>query len=118
MSNEDDPELDIVLSSLSEQRARFVCYYLMAEDISKVNELYLAREVAAWETGTEPSQVPTERVMQMLENLQDDLLPRLDEAHLVEYNSAEGTVRYGDPLEPFERIVLICQSIEQPNSPQ
>lgn len=118
MSGDDEPELDCVLSVLSQRRARFICYYLMADDISGVNELFLAREVATWETGIDPSQVPTEKVMRLLEELRDDLLPRLDAADLIEYSSARGTVQYGDPPEPFSRLVTICQSIERPDPSQ
>jgi hypothetical protein len=115
MSNSDLPELDLVLSVLSDRRARFICYYLLADDIAEVNELYLAREVAAWETGIEPSQVPTETTTQMLETLQDDLLPRLDTARFVTYHAGKGTVRYGNPPEQLSRLVTLCRSIEQPS---
>lgn len=115
MSEESRVELDFVLSILSQKRARFVCYYLMSDNISKVNELFLAREVGAWETGVELSQVSTENVLHLLEDLQDDLLPRLDEAGLVEYNPGNGVVRYGNPPEPFARLLTVCQSFEQPN---
>lgn len=116
MPDEDEPRLDCVLSVLSQRRARFICYYLMASDISEVNELFLTMEVAAWETGIDPSQVPTEKVMYLLEELRDNLLPRLDAAELIEYNAARGTVRYGDPPELFADLVNVCQSIEQPDS--
>lgn len=109
-----DRGLDKVLSALSSRRARFVCYYVGADDVSGVNELFLAREVAAWETGTDPARVPTEKVTQILDELQKGTLPDLDEAGMITYDRGTGTVRYGNPPDPYARLLGICQSIEQP----
>ena len=105
------PDLDCILSALACRRSRFVCYYLAADDVSEINELFLAREIASWETGRSPSQVSTEKALGLLEELQDDVFPSLDDAGLIEYNPQNGTVRYGDPAEPIERVLDICRSI-------
>lgn len=107
-------DLDELLATLSSERARFVCYYLTAEDVSEVNELFLAREVAAWETGTDPSQVTTEKATVLLEEMREDTLPRLDAVGLVSYDPGRGTVRYGDPPDQVARLVSACRAIEQP----
>ncbi|WP_226010063.1 DUF7344 domain-containing protein [Halomicrobium salinisoli] len=110
----DARKLDRVLSVLSLRRARFVCYYVKTDHNIELNELYLAREVAAWETGTDPSQVGTEKVFAVLSELQEDLLPDLDETGLVAYDRGNGSVRYGDPPEPFAQLLGVCQSVEHP----
>lgn len=108
------PDLSFVLSILSRERARLVCYYLMAEDVSAVNELFLAMEVATWETGVDRSRVSTERVTCILESLRDETLPRLDEAQLIAYDTRNGTVRYDTPSEEFARLLRVCREIDQP----
>lgn len=107
--------LDAILSGLSTRRARFICYYLMADDVDEINELFLAREVTAWETGTDPSMVPTEKVLQVLEEMQEETLPKLDDAGLIAYDSAVGTVRYGDPDKRVTELLHTCRSIERPD---
>lgn len=107
--------LDIILSALSSRRARSVCYYLMADDVDVINELFLAREVAAWETGTNPSMVPTEKVMQVLKEMQKETFPQLDKAGLIAYDSAVGTVGFGDPPDEVMQLLHACKSIERPN---
>lgn len=85
---------------------------MMADDVDVVNELFLAREVAAWETGTNPSLVPTEKVMQVLEEMQKEMLPRLDKAGLIAYDPAVGTVGFGDPPDEIMQLLHACESIE------
>jgi hypothetical protein len=108
------PELDVVLGALSTRRARYVCYYLNVDDVGEIDDTYLAREVASWETGVEPSRVSTERVNRVRRELQEETLPGLVNAGFVTYDKQVGTVRYSDPREAFERLLRVCQSIEQP----
>lgn len=110
--------LDSVLTVLSRQRARFICYYLMSEDVTEVNELFLAREVAAWETGIDSSQVATEKVTTVLDELQDETFPGLDDIGLIEYDRGTGSVRYGDSPNEFERLLEVCRSIERSEPPE
>lgn len=117
MTVDGDSSLDLVLETLADRRARLVAYYVAAEDVTEINELYLAREVAAWETGIEPEQVPTETATDVLATLQEETLPRLDRIGLVAYDPGRGTVRFGDPPEQYERILRILQSVEQPERP-
>lgn len=114
MADEISTQLELVLSALSCQRSRHVCYYLAADDIGEINDLFLAREIAAWETGITLKQVPTEKVTDILENLQNELLPRLDQSGLIIYDEGKGVVRYGSPPEPFGQILNICRSIDRP----
>lgn len=118
MADGGEVTLDSALTVLSRRRARFICYYLMSEDVSEVNELFLAREVAAWETGTDSSQVATEKVTAVLDELQDETFPELDDIGLIEYNRGTGSVRYGDSPNQFERLLEVCRSIEQPEPPE
>ena len=108
------PDLDGVLLALTCRRSRFVCYYLAADDVSEINELFLAREVASWEVGDPPAQISTEKALGVLTELQDEVFPTLSDADLIEYDSQNGTIEYGTPPESAERILSVCQSIEQP----
>ena len=108
------PALDVALRALSSQRSRYVCYYLLADDVGEINETYLAREVASWETGVAPSRVPTEKVDRVQRELRDETLPTLDCAGFIKYDPQSGNVEYGHPSGPCERLLQVCKQIEQP----
>jgi len=107
-------ELNRVLETLSSQRARHVCYYMTADDISEIDIAYLARQVAAWETGDELSQVQTETINRIAVELHHDTLPDLEKIEFLSYDSRTGTIRYRQPSETFLRLLRTCKSIERP----
>lgn len=108
-------DLDFVLSVLSDSRARLVCYYLQSNDGTEVNELYLARKVSAWETGSDVSEVSTEKVTAVLSELQRQLLPQLHRAGLVAYAPERGTVQCEQPPERLANLLAACRAIDQPD---
>ena len=85
------PQLDATLELLSNQRRRYVLYYLREQGETVALE-ELAEQVASWESDTGDI-VDDERV---LADLYHSQLPRLEEADIVTFDPEEGYVTLAD----------------------
>lgn len=96
----DDPDefpREVVFEMLSNRRRRYVVHYLLDGDgESELRDL--ARGVAAWENGKRPDEVTSQERRRAYNALQQAHLPRMDDAGLVEFDAARGTVVAADGL--------------------
>ncbi|MFC4551690.1 MULTISPECIES: DUF7344 domain-containing protein [Halorussus] len=104
---------EIVFEMLSNGRRRHVVHYLLAHD--EESELRdLSRELAAWENDKSAGAVTAEERRRVYNALQQSHLPKLDDAGLVRYDAARGTVAATDDLTDLQVYLEIVPGDEIP----
>jgi hypothetical protein len=76
---------------LKNQRRRYTLLYLHQQN-KTISCSDIATQIAAWETGSEPEQVDRSRYQSVYNSLYQTHLPCLEQAGLVEYDSAANSV--------------------------
>jgi len=84
-----------VFRALSAPRSRYLLAYLNAKD-APVGLEAVARDVAAWELGCDPSEIPEEAAQRVLTSLYHAKAPQLAAAGLIDFDSDELTVSVSD----------------------
>ncbi|MEF8937844.1 MAG: hypothetical protein V5A32_07810 [Halovenus sp.] len=114
-SKQDDelPESSEVISYdecfdlLSNHRRRYVLHYLQQNgDTATLSDL--AEQIAAWENGIEITDLTYDQRKRVYTSLQQVHLPRMDDAHVIEFDDREGSIEIGpaaDNLDIYLEIV-------------
>ncbi|RBI63642.1 hypothetical protein DMJ13_03680 [halophilic archaeon] len=106
--------LDTIFDLLSEERRRYVLYYLKEQD-GPVSVTELTEAVADREKASSPEDVPDETLERIDVSLRHNHVPKTTDAEFVEYDRADGVIRLrGSPPE-FEALVTIAEIIENPD---
>ena len=92
---------DDVFEVLSNQRRRFTLHYLMRnEKTIEVGEL--ADQVAAWENNISAEDVTANQRKRAYTALQQNHLPQMDRAGIVDYDHPRGTIEMTDSAEEID----------------
>jgi len=96
--NRSDPERlskDTIFSMLSNQRRRYVLYYLNQEG-GPVSLRDLAEQIAAWENDVPVSELDYKQRKRVYTSLHQTHLPKLDDVGIVDYDRDGGTITLAD----------------------
>lgn len=107
-------KLDIVFDVLTNQRRRYVLYYLQREG-GVVDMDSLATQLAAWEDGTAVESVSEERRQRMYTDLFHTHLPKLEGAGVVDYDERTGTIRLWEHADLLKNVLRVATWIERPD---
>lgn len=113
-SNEGSVILDTIFDLLTEQRRRYVLYYLDSQDrpvpIEEITE-----QIARWESEGSPETIPAQTSDQIEITLAHRHLPKLDSAHCIEYDSDTQSLYLRGPSPAFKAILTIAKLVEKPS---
>lgn len=102
--------LDVYFDALADRRGRFLLYFLSTIPMQEIVLSELAEVVWAYESAGTSTQTPFDRDA-VISDLHHRLLPKLDDAALIEYNYPDGIVRYtASPV--FEAWLDLAQTTE------
>jgi hypothetical protein len=83
--------IDGLFELLSNQRRRYVLYYLWkTEGAAKLGEV--AEQIAAWELGTSTREVPADKRKSVYTSLQQFHLTKMDEKNVIDFEKRDGTI--------------------------
>ena len=102
--------LDELLDALGHSTRRRILSHLRDHGVASLDEL--ATQVAAWESGAPPDEVPAEQRDRAAATLAHTHLPKLAEAGCIEYDARSRTARYGDPSALVDLLVLLLARFE------
>lgn len=105
--------LDAVLDVLAHQRRRYALYYL--QDCTTATLREVADQVAIWESNRPPVAADPDPDDYVFTDFYHRHLPKLTDAHLVEYDPREQLVRYDCP-DVVERVLDLARWVESPES--
>lgn len=110
--------LDEVFSLLADRRRRYALYHLRERAGTGDREVSvglrdLAREVAAFEQGTDPEQVLEDEYERVYLGLQHNHVPRLADAGVVEYDREQSTVAVVEVDEPLSACLELARDFER-----
>jgi DNA-binding transcriptional ArsR family regulator len=100
---------DKLFELLSNRRRRYALHHLTQADGS-VELGDLARQVAAWENGTDAETVSSTERKSVYTSLQQFHLPKLAEKGLVEFDDREGRVELGPVVEDRDIYMEVVES--------
>lgn len=83
--------IDGLFKLLSNQRRRYVLYYLWKTDGS-ANLGEAAEQIAAWELGTSIREVPADKRKSVYTSLQQFHLTKMDEKNVIDFEKRDGTI--------------------------
>lgn len=106
------PLLSRIFAALTNQRRRYILYYLRDNDQAQTNEL--ATQIVSWEQDIPLKDVPSEEAEQVQVNLVHSHLPKLEDYGLVEYDRRSETVCYTYPPALLDEALELTASIENP----
>lgn len=106
-------DLNEVLNCLASARRRHVLYYLQTNTVAELHEV--ATHVAAREENILPEAVTDEHRKQVEIQLVHSDLPRLADAHFIEYDRRSNTVRYTEPPRLLHRVLELLAKLENRN---
>lgn len=104
---------DELFDALSDARRRYVLYHLRDETQATVSDV--ARQVAAWERGTDPADVDEEEIDEVRTALYHNHLPKLREARIVDYDDRTEQLVYRDPPGIVETCLERCRPADVPD---
>ena len=102
--------LDRILRALSHPRRRLLLYYLRENDPVDIEDA--AAQIAAWERGETPDDVPEEAKGNVLTSLYHGHVPKLTKRGIVDYDQRSGAIRFQDPPEELETLLELARSID------
>lgn len=94
------------LSALSAPRSRYLLAYLNEEGTT-VDLEDAARNVAAWELGCDPGQIPEDAEQKILTSLYHAKAPKLAQAGLIDFDPDELTVGVSDVGAQFDGLAFL-----------
>jgi hypothetical protein len=107
--------LDTIFDLLSEERRRYVLYYLRKES-GPVPVSDLAEAVADRERASSPEEIPDEALEQIDVSLRHSHVPKATDAEFIEYDREGGVIRLCGPPPEFEALVTVAEIIESPDT--
>lgn len=107
-----DALLGRVFGALTDQRRRYILYYLHDHEQAQVEDL--AVHIVACEQDIPRDEVSSEVNQQVHTELVHSQLPKLDDYNLVEYDRRSGVVRYTHPPSLLEKTLKLAAALENP----
>lgn len=102
-----------IFSILSNRRRRYTLHYLLHNgDRTDIREV--AEQIAAWESDTHPQDVTSDTRKRVYTALQQNHLPSMADAGIVDYNKQRGTIETTEKLEEFDIYLEIVQGYQIP----
>lgn len=112
---EDEPPDDLtreeVFETLRNRRRRYVVHYLLNWD-GESNLRDLSRQIAAWENDKPPEKVTSEERRRVYNALQQTHLHKMDDAGVVQFDAARGTVSASSRLDDLQVYLEIVPGNE------
>ncbi|NHN63661.1 hypothetical protein G9463_10160 [Haloarcula sp. JP-Z28] len=106
-------EEEVVFSVLSNQRRRFALHALCQR--GETAELgWLAKRVAAWESGVSPARVGSDARKSCYVSLQQSHLPKMDKAGIVSFDKRSGVVH---PTAAVDDLDIYFDIVAEPEIP-
>ena len=102
--------LDELLDALGHSTRRRVLSHLRGHGVATLDEL--AAEIAAWEMGAPPDEVPAARRERAASTLAHTHLPKLARSGCIEYDARSQTARYDDPSALVDLLVLLLAKFD------
>lgn len=103
-------EVSRLVEALSTYRQRCVLYHLMETEPADLEEV--TREVAAMEQGQLPEEVPSEIHGDVQVDLYHNILPKLTELKIIEYDPRSKTLSYRHPPKHIEEFLELTQDLD------
>jgi predicted transcriptional regulator len=112
--HEDDSAVteEEIFTTLSNQRRRYVVHALDDESSAEIGSL--AEQVAAWEYDVEVGELSHDERKRVYTSLQQNHLPKMDDAGVVEFDKDRGTVA---PTEAFADVDLYLEVVGSDDLP-
>ncbi|WP_267640723.1 DUF7344 domain-containing protein [Haloarchaeobius amylolyticus] len=105
---------DELFDVLSNQRRRYAVHVLKQEEQAAIDIGPMARQIAAWENDVELSQVDYSERKRVYTALQQQHLPRMDEAGVVEFDKDRGVVEPTAALADVDLYLDVVRGKEMP----
>ena len=102
--------LDELLDALGHPTRRRVLSHLRDHEVATLD--VLASEVAAWEMGAPPDEIPAARRGRAASTLAHTHLPKLARSGCIEYDARSQTARYDDPSSLVDLLVLLLAKFD------
>lgn len=104
--------LSAVLQALGHQHRRHALYHLQEQETASIDEL--AQYIERVQTSQTPHQLPTEQREIRLQ-LHHTHLPKLTDAHLVDYDTRTNVVSYSAVPDFSEKLLDFTRELENPS---
>lgn len=104
------PRLNQYFDALSNERRRYLLYYLQGRATASVDDL--ARAVVARETARPPGSLAEDDYANAMSELHHKHLPRLVDYGLVEYDPRSRQVRFRESNRTFAALLWLSQLLE------
>lgn len=101
--------VDEIFELLSNQRRRYVLYYLWNTD-GQAKLGAVAEQVAAWELDTRIEEVPADRRKSVYTSLQQFHLTKMDEKNVVTFRKRDGVIKLASAAENLKRCLEPIQN--------
>lgn len=102
--------LDDALAVLANPKRRIVLYYLQEHEFATVEDL--SCQVAAWETGAEPDEVPSDAFERATAELVHTHLPKMAIALFIEFDDRSLIVRYTEPSLILDNVLRVVKKLD------
>lgn len=102
--------LSRILTALTDQRRRYICYHLADTDPSEIGEC--ATAVAAQEVGCSPATVPEDKRQSIETSLYHTHLPKLDDLGIIDFDERTCAIRFQHPPPYFKEFLKLARRIE------
>ncbi|MFO7927777.1 hypothetical protein [Natronomonas sp.] len=105
---------DEIFEVLSNQRRRYVFYYLRRHESETVGVGELAEQIAAWECGKAIDSLTAAERKRAKTALHQFHLPKMDDLRFLEYDSHRGEVRLSDEISDVDIYLDIVPGLDVP----
>lgn len=100
------PTSETILKILSNRRRQYALHYLLQED-GNAELRELSEQVTAWEHGITPDRVSYDQRRNVYTALKQHHLPSMEDANILVYDDAGGTVELTESMEKFDIYIDI-----------
>lgn len=104
ISGQDDRSIDKLFGALADRRTRYVVYWLESQSVTVIELDTLADSVAELEVEAELADDFADHRQKVPIDLHHKILPKLDDAGVLDYDSRLHTIRYWDDERMHNRI--------------
>ncbi len=109
------PHLDTIFELLSEERRRYVLYYL-EEQGTEVPVDELVAKVADWESDESKDEIPPEKFREVKISLEHTDLPKTADVEFIKYDAEDDMVQINGTSMEFDAVINLAKVIEEPRS--
>lgn len=97
-----------VFAVLSNRRRRYTLHYLLQED-GEAELKDLSEQVAAWENGIDADMISYDQRRSVYTGLKQHHLPNMEDANVLEYDDARGTVELTAAMDQFDIYIHVTR---------